>query len=508
MSNIKKLFFQSSHFLYGRIFLLIASLISFPIMTRMLSVSDYGIFGLLMVIMFLIVALSKSGLQNSYIRFYDEYKHIKKRLDIYYSTFFYCSIIISILIAVIYFLTVNLVLKSFLEHRLKDLLSFVSLIILFKSLYILFTSFFRAAQRTGLYNLIFVLETYFNIFLGIIFLLLFKKNLYGLLIGYLLGDVIVLLIMVFLIIRDYGKYIKIKQINSALLKEALVYGLPLMGNEFTNNLLIFGDRFVISILLNSVSLGFYTAASNLANNVSACLAVPISYAIVPIYMNLWVTKGKDETQKFLSQSLAYSCLISFPVIFIFTAIGKDVLVIFASSKYQDAYSLIPYLSSAAIIFYGITNIVNAGLLIFKKGFLLMFLALGACVFNFILSYILVKILGVNGAALATLITCVTLIIVTSFLSFKFLDFEIKFLSIGKYFGYSILMFLSIFKINLNNSLMSLILKTVAGTIVYLIIILLFEKDLRRKLTFYLYIPSKKVVRKIFCLEIFFGGKTC
>ena len=64
MSEIKKMFIQSSHYFNGRLFIMIAHLLSFPILTRVLSISDYGILGLVTIFMLVVVSLGKAGIQN------------------------------------------------------------------------------------------------------------------------------------------------------------------------------------------------------------------------------------------------------------------------------------------------------------------------------------------------------------------------------------------------------------------------------------------------------------
>ena len=309
------MFLQSMHYFYAYAFVIISHLISFPILTRILSVSDYGLLYLLIVTIFLVVAFCKSGLQNSFIRFYSEYEDKKEKPEIYYSTFFFTPFPICFIVVLSYFLLVNLIFRNFIDPNTRILLSFISPIILFRAIYILFMSFWRAEQRTKAYNAFLVLSAYLNLLFGISCLFLFRKNISGLLIGYLVSDFILLSTIVYLVLKRHGQNIKFKYFSSDLFKKSLFFGLPLLGMEFTNFMLMSGDRYVIAFLMNTEALGLYSAANNLTSQIAGCLTFPISFAVFPIFMKMWNTEGKAVTQLFLSNALKYSCLIALPLIF-------------------------------------------------------------------------------------------------------------------------------------------------------------------------------------------------
>src|ERR1035441_9810037 len=72
--EMKKLIHHSSHYLAGLFGGLAIGFISFPIFTRLFSVADYGLIDFIQKILLVPTALSKAGMQNSVLRFYDEKK--------------------------------------------------------------------------------------------------------------------------------------------------------------------------------------------------------------------------------------------------------------------------------------------------------------------------------------------------------------------------------------------------------------------------------------------------
>ena len=480
-SHVGKFFTQSTHYLYSHVLIMISQIISFPVLTRNLSVADYGKLGLFTVTVFFVAAFCKSGIQNSFIRFYDEYKYKKKRADIYYSTFFFGPLAVTVVIVILFWLITGVFFRKQIITELADVLPFLIFMILFKSVYIIFMSFWRAEQRTKIFNNLLVFTAYSTIVLGIGFLFLVQKDIYGLLSGQLLAEIISAVLIVSMILKNYGKEIKISSFSLLLFKEAMLFGLPLLGMEFTNLLLSAGDRFVIATFMNEQALGLYTAAGNLVNSVSGCLVFPISFAIVPIFMNIWITKGKEQTQEFLSNVTSYYFLIALPIIFGIIAAGEDLIVFFASEKYISSNSVIPFLVSGTILF-GSTNIFNAGLLLKKKTSSLMFLTMLSGLVNIILNVVFIKMgMGIIGSALATLISYVLLIFLTIIIAFKYLSFKIDIKQISQYLVISLLMFLSVNFIKFKNPLLDLVIKMSLGGTVYVSLVLIFNAKIRKLL---------------------------
>src|SRR5689334_21155220 len=69
--EIGGLFRASSHYLAGLLGKLGIGFISLPIFTRIFSISDYGLIDLAGKVLLFLTALSKMGLQNSTLRFFN-----------------------------------------------------------------------------------------------------------------------------------------------------------------------------------------------------------------------------------------------------------------------------------------------------------------------------------------------------------------------------------------------------------------------------------------------------
>lgn len=478
MSDIKKLFKQSSHYFTGHLLAVLTVFISFPIFTRIFSISDYGVLNLISSTLVFMVAFSKFGLNNASIRFYEEFKSGKRGRSInqFYSTLFLGSVLIAGSITFLFWFIVKLIPANTSNIYIFRLLSFVAVLIFIRCTTRILMNFLRAEQRTKTYNLIGVIAKWSSLGLSIFFVFYFIKGLYGLFFGMILTELIIVLFLGYKIFKKH--LISFAQISLSFLKESIKYGLPLIAFEFAAIILMYGDRFLIQYYLGSKSVGFYSAGYNLPMYVSNLFVGPLGLAISPIYMNIWTNKGVEETKRFLSKALKYFLLIAIPVIFGLIAIDKEAISFLASIKYLQSYVIVPYVIIALMIF-GTYHIFGAGLYIYKKTYLLAILILASGFLNIIINMILIPRLGIVGAAVATLIAYLILICLIVIYAFRQLSFKIDYIAILQYILFSLIMFLIIKNICLDGQAVNLILKIGAGALIYFSLITLFDKDIRR-----------------------------
>ena len=98
MSALKTLYQHSSHYLGGRVAVMLLGFVSFPVFTRVFSVTDYGTMSLITNTVLLLTVLSKFGFQHPVQRYYPECAGSPdpNALQHYYSTLFYGSALMAL----------------------------------------------------------------------------------------------------------------------------------------------------------------------------------------------------------------------------------------------------------------------------------------------------------------------------------------------------------------------------------------------------------------------------
>jgi len=479
ISTIRKLFNQSAHYFTGSFLGVIIHFITFPIFTRIFSIAEYGILGLVTVTLSTVMALSKLGLNNGAVRFYEDCRTEKNGYSLpqYYSTFLIATISISSIVSILFILTVINIPETILTKNITNLLAFTSIIIFLKCTYIIFQTFKRAEQKTRIYTIIDLIISYLTIAFSILFVFYFIKGLYGFYTGQIVVLGIAVLIFFYSLLRQWE--IRLKYFSKDLFFESIKYGLPLMAFELMNHILTYADRYLIQYYLDPERLGVYSVGYNVSQYLSNLFLIPVSLVIIPALMDTWTNKGAEDTKKFLTDSLKYFLFIIFPVIFGFICVSSDFIPFLASEKYNESYRVVPFVL-IGMTFFTLTYIFNAGLTIFKKTGRILIFSVAAAVINVVLNLFLIPKYGILGAAYATLTAYFIFFILIVFSSFQYLSFKIPIAAISRYFVFSLLMALTIKIINVGGNILNLSAKISVGVVVYSLLIFFFDKEIRSK----------------------------
>lgn len=429
MTELKTLLRHASHYLGGRVCLMLLGFLSFPVFTRVFSVSDYGIMSLVLKVLLLLTVLGKFGLQNSVQRFYGEEgasanTETSRR---YYSTLFFGALGTGTLMAVLFVLAMLFAPAALVETRLKHLFLFAAVLIIVRSLQPTLIGFLRAEGKTKTYNATEIAVKGLTILLTITLLLFWKRTL-SVFFGSMIAVEVAGIVVLAWYMRRRG-LIDLKAVDWHYFRKAAVFAFPLIGYELASVVLDSGDRLLVQHYMGSQPLGYYSAAYNVSTYVEEALMVPINLALFPIYMKLWVEKGKQETQAFLSRSLNGFLALAVGVACIVLLTSRDVIVVLASSKFQDASRLLPVLVIGLLI-YAVHIFLNAALLIYKKTATMTRLVVYACAINLLLNIVLIPRIGLQGAAIATLASYLIMVLLMGAVSFRLMPLQISYFGLA------------------------------------------------------------------------------
>jgi len=381
----------------------------------------------------------------------------------------------------------KLILPSILHNTgILNLLVFVAILVPLRCAGSVFSQFLRAEQKTKSYNLFEILSRYAGLAISLFFVFYFIKGLTGFFFGRVVAQTIIFIFIAYVLFKN--QKITFKSLSSPFLKECIKYGFPLIWFEFTVNILAYGDRFLIQHYLGPGDLGIYSAGYNLSMYCSNMLALPLRLAILPIYIQIWTNEGKEKTEEFLSKALNYFLLVATPIIFGFSAIGKDIIILLASDKYSQSYTIIPFIASSLII-YSSYHICAAGLHIYKRTPTLTKIFIIGCVMNIFLNILLIPRLGIIGAAAATSAAYLTLLLLVAFFSLRLLKFKIYYRDVFRFILFSLIMFIIVKNINTYTVIINLLMKIGIGAFIYTALILIFDAQIRKKLGLILRRPT-------------------
>lgn len=478
MSELKTLLRHASHYLGGRVALMLLGFISFPVFTRVFSVADYGTMSLVLKVILLLTVVGKFGLQNSVQRYYAEQAvadnaALSRR---YYSTLTVGAALTGLVAAVVFVIGLSLAPSTLLNSSLRYLFFLASALIVIRSMQPSLIGFLRAEGKTKTYNGIEIGVRATSILLACSLLLLWKPTLSVFFGSTIASETIGVLLLIAYLGRRH--LIDLRSVDWGYFREAAWFAFPLIGYELATVILDSGDRLLVQHYLGAEPLGYYSAAYNVSTYVEEALMVPINLALFPIYMKLWVEKGEPATRTFLSRSLNAFLALAVGVVCLVLLTSRDVIVVLASRKFQESYKLLPVLVVGLLI-YAVHIFLNASLLIHKKTATMTKLVVYACVFNIVLNIILIPRIGLQGAALATLISYLFMVLLMARESFRLMPLDISYWGFAGNLVAGTIAFFVVRFIQLQNVVLDAMVKSAAALVIYATVVFLLNPVMRR-----------------------------
>ncbi|MDZ7268857.1 MAG: oligosaccharide flippase family protein [candidate division KSB1 bacterium] len=476
---------HSSHYSIGEILILLSTLVSFPITTRIFAVHEYGLMNLISNALLVLVACAKCGLQNSVVRYYNEYAEQQQPHSV---RTFIASLLLGGLAVAAAFTVLWVVAATgfsefwFGESVLPSLLLLSSALIFLRAGESLLLAFLRAEQQTLLFNGYRVLAKYATLAAILTTLFFIARTLNGFYGAQVFAMSLAFLTLLALRLRRTPLHWR--DFAMVVFWQALAYGFPLIGFEFFSMLLAYSDRYLIHFFLDATAVGLYSASYNLADYLKDIVVLPFASAIMPVYMQTWAKKGKEETRKFLQSALRTYALFAAPLIFGCAAVGNNFIRVVASEKFVAGSAIIPW-TIVGLMINGALPILAASHYIQKKTRRLVGILTGAMLVNLLGNWLLIPRLGILGAAIAKLASYLFMAVVVTFYTKRFLGLQLPWMAMSKYLAAGALMYLAVVRVHVATPLIDLLAETAVGIVVYFALVAVIDATFRQNLKTYL-----------------------
>jgi O-antigen/teichoic acid export membrane protein len=252
----------------------------------------------------------------------------------------------------------------------------------------------QVRKQARLYGITQVSQALINTLLSILLVVVFLQGADGRMSAYIISMVAFAILAVFLLYRDnllgfawHPSYIK----------EALAFGVPLMPHVAGIFLLSAVDRLVIDYQLGLAEVGIYMVAVQLAS-VMGIIFDAINKAYVPWLFERLKRDQPDEKKQIVRLTYAYF-LVSLLAAGLVFVVGPITVTVVAGERYAEAGSVIGWLALGQA-FSGMYLMVTNYIFYSKKTGLLSLVTIGSGLLNVVLLVVLIKILGLTGAAIA------------------------------------------------------------------------------------------------------------
>lgn len=455
--------------------LALSTIILLPILTKNLSIEEYGIWAQLMVTVGIVPLIVLFGLPYTMTRFLPALEKREEIQEIFYSILLVVTFA-SAMSSILVYVFSNMIANNLFDSNVM-VIKMLCFVVFIECLNSFFFGYFRATQQIKKYSILLLIQTMLNVIL-VSFFVITGKGIFGAVLGFMLKGIIIFVITSIITILEVG-YKTPKFLN---LKKYLSFGVPTIPGNLSSWIVDSSDRYVIGILLGISFVGFYSPGYTLGNTINMFYA-PLVF-ILPSTLSKYYDNGNfEEVRTILNYAMKYFTLIAVPSIFGLSLLSKTLLIILTTPEIAAQGYLITPFTALSSFFFGMYGIISNVYVLEKKTKMIGKIWLLSAILNLVLNFVFVPSIGILGAAITTLIAFAFSFIVTWQYCSKFLKIDIQVEFIMKTIFASFLMSLIILKMEPEGFYSTLSTIGICA-IFYAIIILLLKGFEKRELDFF------------------------
>ena len=363
-----------------------------PLYTNVLTTAEYGKVDLIMTICMILIPVLSLNISESVMRYsLDKNSNIKDIIKIS-NLFFIISCFAGLILIPIF--------------NLIDSYKYFSILIYFYFAFSLgdqiYLSLLKGQERLKRYTFGNVLHTLLIAVFNIIFLVFFKYGIKGYMFAYIISN---LIILIYAFIASGAYKFTGLNFDNKLMKSMISYSVVLIPTSFMWWIMNSSDRIMVKNMVSESANGIYAISYKLPTLIST---------IIGIFTQAWLfsaidTKdSKDQTQ-FTNKVYNYLFILCSIMAISLLLICKPFMKLYVAPNYFEAWKYMSYLI-IGVVFQTLATFISTTYNVYKdnKGFL--YSGLCGAILNIVLNFILIPIINVHGAALATCLSYIAVFV--------------------------------------------------------------------------------------------------
>lgn len=403
-NDLKELIYHSKNYISADLLTKGLAFLTLPIFTRWMTTSEYGIMSVYISFTGILAVIFSFGIRGAISRYYyeannDFFSFLSSNLWFVFITSLVFTILVFIFKEEIY---------SFLNIPYS--LIFIAIIVTIPQVIIQFYQAYLTAakksRRVAYMNIIYGLVS--TILAVLIMYNMDNELYYAKAYSQLIGGILIMGISIWYL-KDHIKL----NINKLHLKYSIVFGLPIVLHLLSQDLLNTFDQVIINQLLGSNEAGLYSVAYKIGM-IQSIISLGTLKSWTPIFYEKLNENDINDINK-LAGKYSYILGLIATMLILFS---KELFLIFADNKFEEAITLIPIIIVSYYFFFLYTIYVNYAFYKKRTKLIALFTVIVGCI-NIILNYILIPKLGFIAAAWTTLISYIFLFIF-QYLNVKYL----------------------------------------------------------------------------------------
>ncbi|WP_201582616.1 lipopolysaccharide biosynthesis protein [Psychrobacter jeotgali] len=395
MKMIKKSSFVSGAgvYLFSNILNAIIPFILLPILTRYLDPAEYGEVAMFQTLLGALGAFVGVAFVGAISRKYYDPDITKEEMASFIGSCVQLIVIFSLIVFSVLFVFQD----KFAEWlSLKPSYIFFAVLVAFCMVIIsIRLAQWQVQKKSVKYGILQISQSLLNMLLSLLLVVVLLRGAEGRIDALIIVNLVFVVIALILLKKD--KLLTIFVWRKDYLSEALKFGIPLMPHIAGGFLLTTVDRFVINKEIGLAEAGIYMVAVQLTAAIGIVFDA-INKAYVPwLFEKLKADQTKDK-QKIVKLTYAWFVLIIVGVMLSFL-IGPPLVVLIAGEEYAEAGEIIGWLVLGQG-FQGMYLMITNYIFYSKRTGLLSVASISSGILNLVLLVVLIRIFGLEGAAVA------------------------------------------------------------------------------------------------------------
>lgn len=398
------------------------------LLTRTLTVAEYGTYAVLAVTISVASVLLDLGL-SQYILSKLAGAPARHRIPAFQSLFTFLMLFVLGIIAVVLLTPLEQLILNAL--RLTDYAAefrIGTFIIVCTALVRLCTAYLMAQKRIIFVNIVTLVSQSFWVLLVLAtYLATQRMSILTVTTCWFAGTVLTLLFSGWMMRREFSFAGRARTWQPSLVREGLLFSLPLLLFQAGSWAIEIGDRYMLNSMVNSETVATYTLAYSLLGVVNA-LATIIPLTFFPYFASAW--NQRKDYHIYLNAMVKYSLVILLPALGGFLALREEIITLVSGTPYLPAVTVIPALLAYPLL--SVYSYIAYQVLLLRNRTMLIGIAycIGAIV-NIVLNLLLIPRYQAVGAAFATVASYALVLAILAWDARSALRVDIRFLKAGR-----------------------------------------------------------------------------
>jgi len=400
-----------------------------PFYTNKFLPEEYGIIAIIYAYIAILNVFFSIGLESGYMKFSSTLEIGSKKEN--FSNPFLLTFSNSLILAcVLFFFSNELTYVFQIDAKFSYLIKYTSLILFFDAIVLIPFAYLRLHNKARSFAFIKITNIVVNVALNVILILVYKMGIEAVFISNLVASILTFLMLLPVLLRNFTF-----QINKELIKEIIRFSLPIIPAGIAANIVQTISRPILKYLTDDSVVGIYQASFRLGILMMLIVSM-FEFAWRPFFLNN--AKEPNAKQVFSKVLTIFIILTSF--IFLTASVFIEDIVklklpfnIYLIGKpYWDGLSIVPVILFSYLL-YGIYINLMAGIYIEKKTKYLPLITGLAALTNVIANFVLIPLYSYMGAAIATLLSYLVMMLSIYYFSQKYYPVNYEYKKIGLIF---------------------------------------------------------------------------